>query len=296
MTDFTPVQRGKWYVNFNFNVSHNENKVLSMPENYEYYTADMDANGKYLVYNTPGNAIGSFYGYDFTGVYVDYNDVIAQNADGDQIYDIEGDPIYMMKGNTEYEFQPGDSKYRDVNYDGVIDELDIVYLGNMNPDIMGGFGFKVQYGGIKLNTFFHYKVGRQIINGTKMSTEKMYGYDNQSTATKWAWQRIGDTTHMPRALYNSGYNWLGSDRFVENGDFVRFKTASLSYDFPKAFCQKFNLDKLNTYITMYNLFTWTNYSGQDPDVAPPSHPTKVPMDESKTPPSKRIIFGLRVTF
>jgi TonB-linked SusC/RagA family outer membrane protein len=296
-TDIELVKKNKLSIRMNFNISHNENKVLRMPENYEFERGDMDANGNYLVYNTPGRPIGGFYGYDFVGVYVDYEDVIAKNINGEPIYDLNGEPLYMMKGGgSNYEFEPGDAKYKDVNYDGVIDQLDIVYLGDINPDFMGGFGPRIQYGNLTLNAFFHFKYGRQIINYTKMKTENMYGYDNQSVATKWAWRGVGDSTNMPRPLFNYGYNWLGSDRFVEDGSFMRLKTASVSYKFPEKICNILKVKELRTYITFYNLFTWTKYSGQDPDVAPPSSPSKVPMDESKTPPSHKMIFGLSFTF
>lgn len=66
-----------------------------------------------------------------------------------------------------------------------------------------------------------------------MDTEKMYNFDNQSLATNWRWRREGDVTDMPRALYNTGYNWLGSDRFVEDGSYLRLKSISLSYVFNK---------------------------------------------------------------
>ncbi len=291
------IKKGKFSFSVYGNVSHNENKVLRMPENYEFERGDMDANGNYLVNNTPGRPIGGFYGYDYLGVYVDYEDVIAKNVDGEPIYDLNGEPLYMVKGGgSNYEFEPGDAKYRDINYDGVIDQLDIVYLGDINPEFMGGFGPRIQYGGFVLNTYFYFKYGRQIINGTKMRTENMYGYDNQSKATKWAWRGIGDTTHMPRPLYNTGYNWLGSDRFVEDGTFLRLKTVSVTYNFPDKICNKLRVNKLKTYVTFYNLFTWTNYSGQDPDVAPPNNPAWVPMDESKTPPGNKMIVGLSFKF
>ena len=86
-TDIELVKKNKLSIRMNFNISHNENKVLRMPENYEFERGDMDANGNYLVYNTPGRPIGGFYGYDFVGVYVDYEDVIAKNINGEPIYD-----------------------------------------------------------------------------------------------------------------------------------------------------------------------------------------------------------------
>jgi hypothetical protein len=161
---------------------------------------------------------------------------------------------------------------------------------------MGGFSNRIQYKGWILNTFFYFKVGQKIINQTRMDTENMYGFDNQSTATNWRWRRDGDITDMPRALYNRGFNWLGSDRFVEDGSYLRLKSLSLSYMFPSGVCKLIGVKELKIYSTAYNLYTWTKYSGQDPDVAPPTQPTVLPKDYSRTPPSEKIMFGVNVTF
>jgi hypothetical protein len=124
----------------------------------------------------------------------------------------------------------------------------------------------------------------------------MYNYDNQSTATNWRWRRAGDVTDIPRALYNDGYNWLGSDRFVEDGSYLRLKTLSLSYIVSPRLIERIRVKEIRLFATAYNLFTLTNYSGQDPDVAPPSNPDTLPKDYSKTPPSRRYMFGINITF
>ena len=244
-------------------------------------------NGNYKIAIQPGQPMGGFYGYEFLGVYVDDDDAVVRDKNGAIIMGVDGfTPLKMIHGGTSgYVYQGGDAKYKDQNYDGKIDELDVVYLGDLNPDIMGGGGARLKYKNFVVNTFFHFKSGQKIINQTRMDTEKMYNHDNQSMATNWRWRSEGDSTHMPRALYNKGYNWLGSDRFVEDGSFIRLKTLSLSYIFDKKVCQKMNLKGLKVYATAYNLFTWTNYSGQDPDVSPPSRPDQLPKDYSRTPPS-----------
>jgi hypothetical protein len=180
--------------------------------------------------------------------------------------------------------------------DGKIDELDIVYLGDTNPLLMGGFGPRVRYKNITVNAFIYYRIGYEVINQTKMDTEKMYNYDNQSTATNWRWRSEGDITDMPRALYGEGYNWMGSSRFVEDGTFVRFKSASITYEFPKTLVSKINLKDMKVYLTGYNLYTWTDYGGQDPEVGFPSKPDELPKDYSRTPPSIRYTLGVTITF
>ena len=201
----------------------------------------------------------------------------------------------MMHG-TGYLFEAGDAQYRDINYDGIINELDLVYLGDLNPRYLGGIGGRVQFKGLTFNMFIHYKIGQKIINQTRMNTEKMYNYDNQSKATNWRWRRLGDETDMPRALHEEGYNWMGSDRFIEEGSFIRLKTLSISYRFNNEILHKIHLKDLRIYLTAYNLYTLTNYSGQDPDVGIPSKPDKLPKDDSRTPPPQRLTLGINVSF
>ena len=298
MVDYTIVRQKDFQLNFNLNISSNKNKVIRLPENYSLEYGNMLENGNYKISITPGEALGGFFGYEYLGVYASNADAIVTDKNGNPVYGIGSDtPLSMiMGGPSGYVFEGGDAKYKDQNYDGKIDELDIVYLGDLNPKFMGGTGFRVQYKGFILNSFFYFKVGQEIINQTRMDTEKMYNYDNQSKATDWRWRREGDITDMPRALYNKGFNWLGSDRFVEDGSHIRLKSLSLSYMVKPEVCRKLRVSDMKFFATAYNLYTWTNYSGQDPDVAPPSRPDQLPKDYSKTPPSKKYMFGLNLIF
>ncbi|HCE58482.1 MAG TPA: SusC/RagA family TonB-linked outer membrane protein [Prolixibacteraceae bacterium] len=298
MVDYTVIRKKDFNLNFNLNISSNTNKVLRLPENYSLEYGNMLENGNYKISVTPGEALGGFFGYEYLGVYKSDDDAIVKDKDGNPVYGLNSDiPMKMiMGGPSGYTFEGGDAIYKDQNYDGKIDELDLVYLGDLNPKLMGGTGFRIQYKGFTMNTFFYFKVGQEIINQTRMDTEKMYNYDNQSLATNWRWRREGDITDMPRALYNTGYNWLGSDRFVEDGSHIRLKTVSLTYQVRPAVCQRLKVSDLKFFATAYNLYTWTNYSGQDPDVAPPSRPDSLPKDYSKTPPSKKFMFGINLIF
>ena len=298
MIDYTIIRQKDFQLNFNLNVSSNQNKVIRLPENYSLEYGNMLENGNYKISITPGEALGGFFGYEYLGVYASNADAIVTDKNGNPVYGIGSDtPLSMiMGGPSGYVFEGGDAKYKDQNYDGKIDELDIVYLGDLNPKFMGGTGFRVQYKGFILNSFFYFKVGQEIINQTRMDTEKMYNYDNQSKATDWRWRREGDITDMPRALYNKGFNWLGSDRFVEDGSHIRLKSLSLSYMVKPEIVRKLGVSDMKFFATAYNLYTWTRYSGQDPDVAPPTRPDQLPKDYSKTPPSKKYMFGLNLIF
>jgi len=298
MMDYTVVKHKDFSLNFNINLSSNKNIVIRLPDNYNLQIGDMLTNGQYKISISPGEAMGGFFGYKYLGVYTSDADAVVRDKSGNPIFGLNKNvPLKMVMGGTSgYVFQGGDAKYADINHDGKIDELDLVYLGDLNPKFMGGFSNRIQYKGWILNTFFYFKVGQKIINQTRMDTENMYGFDNQSTATNWRWRRDGDITDMPRALYNRGFNWLGSDRFVEDGSYLRLKSLSLSYMFPSGVCKLIGVKELKIYSTAYNLYTWTKYSGQDPDVAPPTQPTVLPKDYSRTPPSEKIMFGVNVTF
>ncbi|MEN8155842.1 MAG: SusC/RagA family TonB-linked outer membrane protein [Bacteroidota bacterium] len=295
MTDIILLKNRNWNSSINFNISHNENVVIALPENYSLEYGNMIENGNYKISIEPGRPLGGFFGYDYTGVYSTEEDVIARDINGNPLYGLTGHPMYMMHG-TGYMFEAGDAIYNDINHDGIINEQDLVYLGDLNPKLMGGAGARVSYKGLTFNIFLHYKLGQKVINQTRMNTEKMYNHDNQSRATNWRWRRPGDVTEMPRALYSQGYNWMGSDRFVEDGSFIRVKTTSLSYRFQDHLLNRIRLNDLRIYVTAYNLFTFTNYSGQDPDVGIPSRPNNLPKDNSRTPPGRRIMVGLNLSF
>ncbi len=298
LVDYTIIRKKDFSINWNLNLSSNRNKVIRLPENYSLEYGNMLENGNYKISVVPGQPLGGFFGYEYLGVYKSDADAMVRDKDGNPVYGFNLDePLTMiMGGPSGYPFEGGDAKYKDQNYDGKIDELDLVYLGDLNPKFMGGTGGRIQFKGFILNSFFYFKLGQKIINQTRMDTEKMYNYDNQSLATNWRWRREGDETDMPRALYNKGYNWLGSDRFVEDGSYLRLKSLSLSYVFSKKVTEWLNVSDMKFFATAYNLYTWTNYSGQDPDVAPPSRPDSLPKDYSKTPPGRKYMFGLNLTF
>ena len=130
---------------------------------------------------------------------------IALNRDGKVITGADGKPLRMTynskDGGETYKFDGGDVIYEDVNHDGTINSLDMVYLGNSNPKFSGGFGFTFRYGNWSLRTNFVYRTGFKVVNFARMGVEKMYDTTNQSTAVNWRWRKNGDMTEIPRAHY-----------------------------------------------------------------------------------------------
>ncbi|BDD10577.1 SusC/RagA family TonB-linked outer membrane protein [Fulvitalea axinellae] len=286
-----------WRVNLQFNISKNINTVEEVPDNFRLERGNLLENGNYATHISEGDPIGGFYGYTYKGVYKRNEDAVVYDKFGEVVIDQNtGKPMRMMMKGSNYVFQGGDAIYGDRNYDGFIDESDVVFLGSSNPEFTGGFGVRVQYKGLSVSSNFHYRVGQDIVNMSRMKSENMYNTDNQSTATMRRWRFPGDDTDIPRAVFSDGYNWLGSDRFVENGSYLRWKNLSFNYRFDKKWLRKYSLSDLSVFFTAYNLYTFTNYTGQDPEVPLGTDPFFFGIDNATTPPSRTYTMGLTVIF
>lgn len=302
----------KWNLDLNVSFANNRNTITEMdPTVLASLNKEFDnKNGSYLTRVQIDNAFGSIYGFRYKGVYqystFSENEVpgvsgpnapIARNAAGDVIYDENGytKPMYFAYGNTmAYQFKGGDAIYEDINHDGNINELDIVYLGSSLPKLTGGFGFTLSWGNLTWLNQFNFRYGNKIINRARMDLESMYSNNNQSRAVNWRWRVEGDITEIPRALYQYGYNWLGSDRFVEDGSFLRLNYSSLNYSFDNKLLRPLGISQLKVFITAQNLFCLTRYSGADPEVGYGSY--GVVYDWAKTPRAKSFSAGASIMF
>lgn len=296
----TPVKNKDITVQFDLNIASNENIIREISEFYPSSRGDVTRLGEYMAMLQINNPFGSFYGYKFKGVYKDKEATIAKGRNGKPITNPNGQNIYMRFNypTTDYTFQPGDAIYEDINNDGNINHMDVVYLGNSNPKLMGGFGPKLTWRGrIQVSTYFNFRLGYDVVNGAEMNTTNMYRFDNQSTATLRRWRKEGDVTDMPRAVIAGGYNWLASDRYVEDASFLRFRTMTVRYIVDSKTLSRIKMKKLDFYITAENLYTFTKYTGQDPEVsATGSDPFRIAYDYSMTPPSRSFTIGLVAGF
>ena len=291
------IKQKDFQLDLNFNISRNRNRVTKVTDGMVVEYGDPLSTGSdgYLKRIQEDNPIGSFYGYRSKGVYSTSEDLYSKDSDGGIIYDINGE-AKMMKFNNSYSFAAGDARYEDVNNDGNINRLDVVYLGNANPLFFGGFGAKFAYKGLSLNAFFNFRYKQDVINLARMYTESLDSWDNQSTAALRRWRSEGDVTDVPRAYYNSQVNTLGSDRFLEDASFLRLKSLTLKYDLPKTLVKDWGLSKVSLYLTGNNLLTFTKYTGTDPETGASKYWYNMGYDNNKTPKSKQVTVGVNVRF
>ena len=307
------VKFGDFAIDFNVTFANNKNVITEMDETC-LATLNKDferKNGTYLTRVELEKSFGSIYGFRYKGVYQysEYspeeikgvsgpNAPVVRDANGNVILDNHGrtTPMTFCYSGTSamYEFKGGDAIYEDINHDGTINELDIVYLGSSLPKFTGGFGIKFKWGRWSWNNQFNFRYGNKIVNNNRMNLESMYGNGNQSRAVNYRWRVEGDIAQIPRALRQYGYNYLGSDRFVEDGSFIRLNYSQISYSLPPATIKKWGLSQLSFYLSANNLFVITKYSGSDPEVGYGGY--GISSDNAQTPRAKSATLGITVQF
>jgi TonB-linked SusC/RagA family outer membrane protein len=310
------VTAGKFSMDANFNFASNKNNIRSLDESVlnNFNNHSTFGNGAYYTRLQEGNSFGSIYGFRYKGVYnYSFDNLgkanaegktcpVARDANGNIMYNYDGTakPMYYYYSSTKYKFQGGDAIYEDVNHDGSIDQYDVVYLGNCNPKLTGGFGLTFRYDKFSINFFCNFRYGNKIVNLARMNAENMYYAYNQCTTVNWRWRKEGDVTDVPRAVYQQGYNWLASDRYVENGSFLRMKYITMRYNFSKNFIKHLGMTGLNAYLTIDNIFCMTKYSGSDPEINICTDTSKdyygICVDNSTTPRPHEWTLGISATF
>lgn len=304
-----------------FNIAFNKSKVLDIyGENGEtdYFIQDYDSRMGFKI--EKGKPLGQFYGLLYDGLYT--TDDFNQNADG--TYTLK-DGVASLKGADRGNVKPGDVKY--VALTGETDEdgnpvwstNDRTVIGNAAPDFTGGWTNTFMYKGFDLSIFMNFSVGNDVFN---MSTQRFVGpyLPNQNTIGKMANRftlidpETGrESTDLSRlAALNPGqysgnlmWNISGNNKtaisdhssyYIEDGSYLRLNTITLGYTFPQRLTQRAKINKARLYVTLNNIYTFTDYEGYDPEVSATSSALTPGIDNSSYPRSKSWVVGVNLTF
>lgn len=244
---------GKFTWNSSVNFSYNQNKVVSINDTIPMSSGSIGLNQN-LALIQAGQPINFFYGFQTDGIF-------QTQAEVDQ-------HALQVPGNDPYNrTSAGDVRFRDLNNDGVINDKDRTYLGNPNPTFIFALNNTFAYRGFDLSIFLQGIAGNKIVNANRFWSEAMAVAQNQTTETLGRWTGVGTSITTPRAVFNDpNKNTRPSDRFIEDGSYVRIKNITLGYTIPKEVMKRFHISTARLYVSGQNLFTVTKYNGFDPEV------------------------------
>ncbi|TZF86378.1 TonB-dependent receptor (plasmid) [Pedobacter sp. BS3] len=282
-----------------FNISFNRNKVLALNDNepfmLNYMSWDSNYSGTPLYRTEVGGPAASFWGVIWDGVY-QYSDF---NETSPGVYELKDE--VPTNGDPRASIKPGDIKYRDLNNDGIVNSEDRTVIGRAFPIHTGGFNNNFAYKNFKLNIFFQWSYGNDIMNANRIYFEGGYNIRplmNQFASYNNRWTPENQNTNMFRAGLGgadsgAGPNGVYSSMTLEDGSYLRLKTVSLDYDIPSKYLKRVKVSKLSLGCSAQNLFTWTNYTGMDPEVAVKNSILTPGFDFSAYPRAKTIVFSLK---
>ena len=295
----TNIQTGNFRWTSSFNISFNKNKTLALNQGQEAIYTDPEWNQSYPEYQyitQVGQPVGMMYGLKFDRIY--------------QLEDFNWDnglQTYVLKDgipdNGTLPVAPGSVKFIDQNGDGTINADDRVIIGNPNPDHFGGLSNSFEYGPLDFTFLLQWSSGFDILNTNKAVFEVPgAGRNSGFPALLDAWTPLNSDTNVGTIRYSNVYgappkgNQI-DNRHVEDGSYIKLKTVSLGYNLSEDFAAQLKIKSMRIHVTGQNLFTWTNYSGYDPDVSVGKFGALTPrLDYSAYPQSTTIMTGIDITF
>lgn len=253
----------------NVTATYNKNKIKDLNSDVPYYINQI--NNSYVTMLTKDYPINVFYGYVTDGIFQNQSEVNT----------------HAVQPGAE----PGDIRFRDLNNDGVINDSDRTVIGNPNPSWLFSMNNSLSYKGFELSVFLQGIAGNKIYNANNIDNTGMAAAYNQTTDVLKRWQGEGTSNSMPRAVFGDpNQNTRVSDRFVENGSYLRLKNITLSYTFPKQWLQKAQIENARLSLSCENVATITGYSGFDPEVGING------IDQNRYPISRTFSLGLNFNF
>ncbi|OIV43774.1 SusC/RagA family TonB-linked outer membrane protein [Flavobacterium johnsoniae] len=281
---------GKFNWDASLVVSHYKNNLDEIA-NGIVLTQEVNTNGyqPVVVTNTTiGNPIGMFYGYKTDGI---FKDQTALNNAPLQF----GQPVGTGAGETAL----GDVKYIDVNGDGKIDAADKTFIGNPHPKFTYGFTNNFKYKNVDLSIFLQGSYGNDVMNLTRRAgTTNASLYDNQLVEAMDYYSPANTASNNPRPIADaSNNNLLISDRYVEDGSYLRIQNITLGYSLPQDVISKYKISRLRLYGSAQNLYTFTNYSGYDPEIGSFNQNVLLSgIDNGRYPVARTFLVGLNLEF
>ena len=261
-----------WDVNLSLAHNHNTVKKLSTGNLTSFI-------GDGQVLTTEGESLGIFYGYRTNGVYSTENEAVAAG-------------LSTMNGALRESFQAGDVRFLDQNGDKLIDDNDRVKIGDPNPDFFGGISSVMKFYGFTVTAEFGFSVGNDIYNYTRSVLESEKAYLNQTKAVLNRWRTEGDVTDMPRVSYGDPHgNSRFSDRWIEDGSYLKLKNVKLAYNVP---IQNEYIQGLSVWVAANNLYTFTRYLGNDPEVTPGNGVLVQGIDAGYLNPGRNFTLGVKI--
>lgn len=253
----------------NLTATYNKNKIKDLNSDVPYYINQI--NNSYVTMLAKDYPINVFYGYITDGIFQNQSEVNT----------------HAVQPGAE----PGDIRFRDLNNDGVINDSDRTVIGNPNPSWLFSMNNSLSYKGFELSVFLQGIAGNKIYNANNIDNTGMAAAYNQTTDVLKRWQGEGTSNSMPRAVFGDpNQNTRVSDRFVENGSYLRLKNITLSYTFPKQWLQKAQIENARLSLSCENVATITGYSGFDPEVGING------IDQNRYPISRTFSLGLNFNF
>ncbi len=285
----------QWSVEGNFGYVNNEVKALGFNETATIAGPNFQNTGEPVTFSRQGEPVGYFYGYKVDGIYQSQDAIDADNE------------AAVSQGQEAYQANaaPGDIRFQDLNGNGTISGEDRTNIGHYLPPINYGLVGSVKYKGVDFSVTLQGVEGNEILNANRFYTEGMTRLFNMGTQVLDAWTPSNQDTDIPRAVITDpNRNARISDRFIEDGSFLRVKFLSLGYSLPESILSSFAngaLSKVRVYFTSSNLLTLTGYSGYDPEVQ--GRPTgsgdelfRAGVDDANVPQLRSFIGGLQIEF
>lgn len=235
------------------NLAYNHNRVISLNDTIPLYTGSIGLNQNLSIQNS-GYPVNAFYGFVTNGLF--------QNQEEVDNYAVQ------VPGEDPYNrTSAGDIRFKDLNNDGKIDDNDRTYIGNPNPKFIFALNNTIEWKGFDLSIFLQGVYGNDIFNANRIYQEGMAVAQNQTTAVLERWTGEGTSNTMPRAIFNDpNKNTRVSDRFIEDGSYLKVKNLTFGYTFTQQWLEKAKLSSARVYFSAQNLLTFTKYSGFDPEV------------------------------